>query len=124
MAVREVKLVLGGQERVLRSDLGAWAAIDDAGGNFLATLKSFGDPATRKASDILWMLWAFVQGEPKPSRAEVAGWVGLHNVADVSLKIVEALQDGVPLAEGSGGADPLAPASSGSVSGDSPPASG
>lgn len=124
MAVREVRLELGGQERVLRSDLGAWAAIDDAGGDFLATLKRFGDPEQRKTSDVLWLLWAFVQGEPKPSRAEVSKWVGLSNIGEVSRKLVEALNDGAPVSEGGGDAVPLAGASSGTVSEDSPPASG
>lgn len=96
MAVREVRLMLGGQERVLRSELGAWAAIEDQGFDFTELIRRTADPGATKMRAILVLLWGFLADRPRPSLEEVGGWVDTDNFGMVTAKIREAFADANP----------------------------
>lgn len=101
MAVRDVVLDLNGASHVLRSDLGAWAAIEDQGENYLTLVQGLND-ASPKMRPILLLLWGYLDHEqPRPSLAEVKRWVTTANFNAVTQAIVMAFRDGVPEVTGS-----------------------
>lgn len=121
MAVREVRVALNGGAHVLRSDLGAWAAIEDAGADYLALVSRLSEPGPKMRS-ILLLLWAYLDHEtPRPSMAEVKRWVTTENFGAVTQAVVEAFRDGVPETTESPG-PPAVGAGTGQPSTDSPPA--
>lgn len=120
MAVRDVIIELNGTSHVLRSDLGAWAAIEDTGENYLALVQRLED-ASPKMRPILLLLWGYLDHErPRPSLDEVKRWVTTANFSAVTAAIVEAFRDGAPEITGP---PPLADAGTGQSSANSPPAS-
>jgi hypothetical protein len=95
MPVRDVVVSLGGQEHVLRSDLGAWAAVEDHGEDYLDLVNSLGPKP--KMRTILLLVWAYLDHEkPRPSMDEVKRWVTTDNFRDVTQAIVLAFRDGAP----------------------------
>lgn len=121
MAVRDVFCELNGAQHVLRSDLGAWAAIEDEGGDYLALVRSLVDDGPKMRA-ILLLCWGYLDHEtPRPSLAEVKRWVTTDNFGAVSQAVVHAYQDGVPSPSESPG-PLLADAGTGHSSASSPPA--
>ena len=99
MAIRDVTVELGGATHVLRSDLGAWAAIEDAGHDFFAMVKELGQPGP-KMKAILILLWGYLDHEePRPTLAEVKRWVTTENFGTVTQAVVAAFTHGTPTSQ-------------------------
>jgi len=94
MAVKDVLLTLGGQERRLRCDLAAWAAVEDKGYELMSLVKSLEQRTAFKS--LLVLLWAMLGGNDGPPIAEVGHWVDGDNFGLVAQKIGEALRDAFP----------------------------
>jgi len=102
MAVRDVVLELNGTQHILRSDLGAWAALEDQGEDYLALIKSLETPSPKMRA-ILLLLWAYLDHEdPRPSLKEVKRWVTTENFRAATEAVVEAFRDGIPATESPG----------------------
>lgn len=106
MAIREVGITLGGQSHVLRCDLGAWAAVEDQGIDFLSLLAELQSNGNGKPKisfrRVRLLLWALLDAEqPRPSVEQVSRWVTGENFPDVMEKLGEALRDAFPAKEGS-----------------------
>lgn len=96
MAVRDVILPINGGQHILRSDLGAWAAVEDIGEDYLTLVKRLDEPGP-KMRTILLLLWAYLDHErPRPSLDEVRRWVTTENFGAVTTAIVTAFRDGIP----------------------------
>lgn len=96
MAIRDVLLDLGGQERVLTCDLGAWAAIEDRGLHLTAIMQDL-NAGEIKFKPLLVLLWAMLgTNGPRPSMEEVGHWVTGENFGLVAAKMGEALRDAFP----------------------------
>ena len=95
MPVRDVVVSLGGQEHILRSDLGAWAAVEDHGEDYLQLIKSLSPKPSMRA--VLLLLWAYLDHEkPRPSLEDVKRWVTSENFALATQAIILAFRDGAP----------------------------
>lgn len=119
MAVRDVFCELNGAPHILRSDLGAWAAIEDAGEDYLALIRRLVEEGPKMRA-ILLLTWGYLDHEtPRPSLEDVKRWVTTDNFGVVTQAVVTAYQDGIP-SESPG---PLAAdAGTGQSSASSPPA--
>ena len=121
MAVRDVIVQLNGGSHVLRSDLGAWAALEDVGEDYLGLIKRL-ETDQPKMRAILLLLWAYLDHEtPRPSLVEVRRWVTSENFGAVTKAVVEAFRDGNPIPTESPG-PPEAGAGTGQPPANSPPA--
>jgi len=117
--VRDVVLQINGGSHVLRSDLGAWAAVEDTGEDYMALVKRLSEPGPKMRS-ILLLFWAYLDHEqPRPSLEEVKRWVTSENFGAVTAAVLSAFQDGVPAESGG---PPLADAGTGQSSASSLPA--
>ena len=96
MAVHEVRLALGGKERLLKSDLAGWAAIEDAGHDYITLVKQLAGDGEKKMKPILLLLWGYLQDRPRPMLDEVGAWVDADNFSVVTDKVIEAFRDGQP----------------------------
>ena len=120
MAVRDVVVKLNGGSHTLRSTLGAWAAVEDTGLDYLQVIQRLAGEGPKMRS-ILVLLWAFMDHEkPRPSMDDVKSWVTSENFGDVATAVAEAYRDGSPIIESGG--PPGADAGSGQPSASSPPA--
>lgn len=121
MAVRDVVLAINGGQHVLRSDLGAWAAVEDAGDDYVALVKRLGNEGPKMRA-VLLLLWAYLDHEtPRPTLEQVKRWVTTENFGAVTQAVVEAYHDGMPEPTESPG-PPAADAGTGQPSASSPPA--
>lgn len=121
MAVRDVLLELNGATHILRSDLGAWAALEDHDEDYLGLIQRLED-GKPKMRAVLLLLWAYLDHEtPRPSLQEVKRWVTSENFGAVAKAVVEAFRDGVPIPTESPG-PPEAGAGTGQPPANSPPA--
>lgn len=98
MAVRDVVLQINGGQHILRSDLGAWAAVEDLGEDYIALIRRLdGEVAGPKMRTILLLLWAYLDHErPRPALDDVKRWVTTENFAAVTMAVVQAYRDGLP----------------------------
>jgi|ERR1041384_1531914 hypothetical protein len=119
MAIRDVTVELGGATHVLRSDLGAWAAIEDVGGEYITLIKSLNEGGPKMRA-VLLLLWGYLDHEkPRPSLEDVGRWVTTANFGVVTEAILEAFRQGIPEDVPSG--PRLADAGIGPSSASSPP---
>jgi hypothetical protein len=122
MAVRDVVIRINGGQHVLRSDLGAWAAVEDAGEDYLALIKRLNTDGPKMRA-VLLLFWAYLDHEtPRPSLEEVKRWVTSENFGMVTKAVAEAFRDGQPEATESSG-PPTADAGTGQPSASAPPVS-
>ena len=121
MAARGVSVPLNGSVHFLRSDLGAWAAVEEQGEDYIELAKRLGDDRPKMRA-ILLLTWAYLDHEtPRPSLEEVKRWITQRNFPAVTAAVVEAFRDGIPEATESPG-PPEADAGTGQSSASSPPA--
>lgn len=104
MAARNVVVQLGGAERVLRCDLGAWAAIEDHGyqlQDLLAQLNRDGKVSFKALRILLWGMLG-----NGTTLEDVGHWVTGENFAAVLERVGEALRDAFPEEAASAGNPP------------------
>lgn len=101
MAIRRVLVELGGQERELRFGLGAWAALGDHGLDIDQLFTEAAEGRSWSFRTIQRVVWAMLQTEngQSPTMEQVGYWVDGRNLSLVTMKMREALQDAMPVAE-------------------------
>lgn len=113
----DVTCVLGGASRILRLDLGAWAALEAQGFEVGELFQAFQGGAKRFTA-LQALVWAMCQHQDEPpSLKEVGRWITGHNLATVMEAVSQALRDAFP--EGDGSAGPPRAAGTGGSSGGS-----
>lgn len=97
MAIRQVLLELGGQERELRFGLGAWAALEDHGIAIDALTEDVQGGKLMRFKTVQRIIWAMLQSEngSSPTYFQVGLWIDGRNFAQVVEKMREAFRDGV-----------------------------
>jgi hypothetical protein len=121
MAVRDVIIELNGAPHILRSDLGAWASVEDVGEDYMALVKKITDPGPKMRAILLLALAYLDHEKPRPSLDDVKRWITSENFGQVTDAVVQAFRDGQPEPSASPG-PPAADAGTGHSSASSPPA--
>ena len=105
--VGDATIHLGGQERILRFRLLAWAKLEDRGYPLTEVVERL-QVGTLNFKLVLSLLWAGLQHEkPAPTWEEVGEWVGGENFSDVVSRLGEAIKHAFPPGDPTNPPDPV-----------------
>lgn len=96
MAIGDVRLTLGGQERLFKFRLQAWAALEDQGFSLdgIVTQMQQGRLPLKAVQVLVWAMLHHAM--PAPTMLEIGEWVGGENVEAVMATLGEAIKDAFP----------------------------